>query len=141
MFASFLWLVALVSSPGAACVSGIPYAELEPAHGLIFEGTVTYIPGEVELQSTVMAQGTVNFKGLRVWLKVDRVWKGEPGSDVEIVYTHHAQQIHGRFHVGDTFIVWAYKRHDRWMTNDCAPTIERSRADAPLLSFLEGLRR
>lgn len=69
------------------------------------------------------------------------MWKGEPGSVLEIVYTHHTQQIHGRFNVGDPFIAWAYKRHDRWMTDDCAPTVEKSRAGAPLLSFLERLRR
>jgi hypothetical protein len=87
------------------------------------------------------ASGEAHWNGLRVRFRVDKVWKGDPGKEIEIVYTHHAQQIHGRFQPGGTFIVWAYQWLGRWQTNDCAPTVERPLAGHDMLAFLDRLKR
>ena len=136
-----LTVLTLAAPAGAACITGIPLEQLEPEYGLILEGTVTYIPGEIVLKTEQMAHGPVVWKGLRVWFKVTGVWKGKPGTDIEIVYTHHAQDMHGRFNEGQPFIVWAYTREGRWQTDDCAPTTERALATPEMLAFLERLKK
>ena len=141
LLAAALTALALTAPAPGVCIVGIPLEKVESEYGLIFEGTVTYIPGEVVLETTELARGLVEWKGLRLWFKVDRVFKGTTGTDVEITYTHHAGQYQGRFNEEERFIVWAYQRNGRWGSDDCAPTVERILAPPEMLAFLDRLKK
>lgn len=123
---------------GAVCIEGVPLEGLAQVYPLIFEGEVTALPGEVVLGDEDLPYPYV---GLRVRLTVARVWQGDPGEAIEIAYTDHTGQMRGRFNLRERFVVWAEKHDGRWLTSDCAPTIERDLASPEMLAFLAKLKK
>lgn len=137
-----LWLAGSSAPPPAVCIVGLPLAKLAESYPLIFEGEVADEPAEIVVKTERTAEGpTLRWLGLRMRMHVHNVWAGAAPESIEVVYTHHAQDIHGRFDKGERFIVWAERRDGRWMTSDCAPTIERRHATPEMLAFLERLKK